>query len=57
MVRDDGRIADDFDVERSGHLGLQIVQTLVQIDLGGTVEFGNAGDGGASVRWSSRSPD
>ena len=43
-------IADDFDVERSGHLGLQIVQTLVQIDLGGTVEFGNAEDGGASVR-------
>ena len=51
VVRDDGEgIADDFDVERSGHLGLQIVQTLVQIDLGGTVEFGNAEDGGASVR-------
>ncbi len=50
-VSDDGEgIADDFDVERSGHLGLQIVQTLVQIDLGGEVEFTNADGGGALVR-------
>lgn len=51
IVCDDGEgIDDDFDVERSGHLGLQIVRTLVQIDLGGVVEFTNADGGGASVR-------
>ncbi|GED99529.1 sensor histidine kinase [Gordonia crocea] len=50
-VSDDGDgIADDFDVATSGHLGLQIVRTLVEIDLNGTVEFGNAPGGGASVQ-------
>jgi len=50
-VSDDGAgIPDDFDIESSGHLGLQIVRTLVQIDLNGAVEFAGSADGGASVR-------
>ncbi|GAB09999.1 putative two-component histidine kinase [Gordonia araii NBRC 100433] len=50
-VSDNGTgIPEDFDLEGSGSLGLQIVRTLVEIDLGGNVEFANAPGGGTSVR-------
>ncbi|QKT08095.1 histidine kinase N-terminal domain-containing protein [Gordonia sp. X0973] len=49
-VADNGAgLAEGFDVQSSGHLGLQIVRTLVEIDLGGTVEFVNGDDGGTVV--------
>jgi two-component sensor histidine kinase len=44
-VRDDGNgLPDNFNIEESDSLGLQIVQTLVQEDLKGTIEMRN-GDG------------
>jgi two-component sensor histidine kinase len=41
-VRDDGSgLPDNFSIENSDSLGLQIVQTLVQEDLKGTIEMRN----------------
>ena len=40
-VRDNGfGLPDDFDLATSEHLGLQIVQTLVSIELGGELVVG-----------------
>ena len=47
-VRDDGSgLPDDFSMESAESLGLQIVQTLVEEDLKGTIEMRN--DDGAEV--------
>jgi two-component sensor histidine kinase len=47
-VRDDGSgLPDDFSMESAQSLGLQIVQTLVEEDLKGTIEMRN--DDGAEV--------
>ncbi len=48
-VRDDGRgLPDDFSIETADSLGLQIVQTLVQEDLKGTIEMRD-GDGAEAI--------
>ena len=48
-VRDDGSgFPDDFSMESPDSLGLQIVQTLVQEDLKGTIEVRN-GDGAEAI--------
>ncbi|GAB4545187.1 MAG: sensor histidine kinase [Anaerolineae bacterium] len=48
-VRDDGSgLPDDFRIENAESLGLQIVQTLVQEDLKGTIEMRN-GDGAEAI--------
>ena len=51
VVEDDGRgLPDDFDTDRSTHLGLSIVRTLVESELGGLLEIGPAhGQAGARV--------
>jgi len=54
-VRDDGRgLPPGFRLDGSDRLGLQIVRTLVESELGGSLEVGPAGGGGtvASVRLS-----
>jgi two-component sensor histidine kinase len=59
-VRDDGvGLPEDFDPARSDRLGLQIVQTLADTELGTTVEWTARGDGqpGAQVSWSVPLPD
>jgi two-component sensor histidine kinase len=49
-VEDDGRgLPSGFDVARSTSLGLSIVRTLVESELGGRLEVG-AGPGGAGTR-------
>ncbi len=49
-VRDDGvGLPDDFSPDRSADLGLQIVNTLVQDDLKGRIEFSNAGGARAVI--------
>ncbi len=49
-VEDDGRgLPDDFDQDRSTHLGLSIVRTLVESELGGVLELGS-GHGGSGAR-------
>jgi two-component sensor histidine kinase len=48
-VRDDGRgLPPDFRLDGSDRLGLQIVRTLVESELGGRLEIG-AGPGGGTV--------
>jgi two-component sensor histidine kinase len=48
-VRDDGSgLPDNFSIENADSLGLQIVQTLVQEDLKGTIEMRN-GDGAEAI--------
>jgi two-component sensor histidine kinase len=48
-VRDDGRgLPPEFQLDGSDRLGLQIVRTLVESELGGTLEIG-AGEGGGTV--------
>jgi two-component sensor histidine kinase len=48
VVRDDGRgMPPDFDTAASGHLGLDIVRTVVEDDLRGTITF--AGEHGTTV--------
>ncbi|AVM02309.1 ATPase [Gordonia iterans] len=42
-------VPDDFDLASSDRLGLQIVCTLVNNDLGGTIEIGPGPDGGTVV--------
>ena len=51
-ITDDGRgLPDGFDLATSTSLGLSIVRTLVESELGGTLEMGPAGgDGGTRVR-------
>jgi two-component system, sensor histidine kinase PdtaS len=50
-IEDDGRgLPEDFDADRSTHLGLSIVRTLVESELGGMLEIGEAhGQAGARV--------
>jgi two-component sensor histidine kinase len=46
-VEDDGRgLPEGFDAQRDSHLGLQIVRTLVEGELGGTFTMVPAPDGG-----------
>ncbi len=41
IVEDDGRgLPDDFDLDGSTQLGLSIVRTLVESELGGVLEIG-----------------
>ena len=41
VVEDDGRgLPDDFDLDSSTQLGLSIVRTLVESELGGVLEIG-----------------
>ncbi|MBN1641992.1 MAG: histidine kinase N-terminal domain-containing protein [Anaerolineae bacterium] len=55
VVADDGEgLPDDFDLEATTSLGLQIVRTLVQDDLGGTLEITSNGGTEAVVRFSKR---
>ncbi len=50
-IRDDGAgLPDGFDPVRSGGLGLAIVRTLVQDDLGGTIAFRSAHGAVVTVR-------
>ena len=49
-VSDDGRgFPESFDAARSASLGLSIVRTLVESELGGTIVVGRAETGGAAV--------
>ncbi|MCX2969593.1 histidine kinase N-terminal domain-containing protein [Streptomyces sp. TRM70308] len=49
-VQDDGRgLPADFDARTSGNLGLQIVRTLVEGELGGTFDMVSAGERGTRV--------
>ncbi|PRY02054.1 PAS domain-containing sensor histidine kinase [Allonocardiopsis opalescens] len=49
-VVDDGRgFPDDFDIEKTSSLGLQIVRTLVLSELHGKLEIGTREGGGARV--------
>jgi two-component sensor histidine kinase len=48
-IRDDGSgLPDDFSIDTSPNLGLQIVRTLVKEDLKGTIEMRN-GDGAEAI--------
>lgn len=51
VVEDDGRgLPPDFDADSSGGLGLQIVRTLVESELGGRLQIGGReGDSGTRV--------
>ncbi|SIS05491.1 sensor histidine kinase [Williamsia sterculiae] len=50
IVRDDGvGLPPGFDPERSDRLGLQIVHTLVRMELGGTLTLHDADGGGAEA--------
>jgi two-component sensor histidine kinase len=50
-VCDDGRgLPDGFDPEASSSLGLSIVRTLVESELGGSIHIGAGPAGGTSVR-------
>ncbi len=49
-VRDEGEgFADNFNLSRDASTGLELVETLVRHDMGGTVIFGNDHEGGANV--------
>jgi two-component sensor histidine kinase len=51
VVADDGAgLPADFEVERSTSLGLSIVRTLVESELGGTLAVANGPAGGAHVQ-------
>ena len=43
-------LPDGFDLSTSDRLGLQIVQTMVSIDLGGTLDMRRADTGGTEAR-------
>ena len=50
-ISDDGRgLPEGFDLAASTSLGLSIVRTLVESELGGTLEMGPAAGGGTRVR-------
>ncbi len=50
LITDDGRgLSEGFDPMVSTNLGLSIVRTLVESELGGRLEFGNGVSGGARV--------
>jgi two-component system, sensor histidine kinase PdtaS len=50
-VSDDGRgLPADFDLDASTSLGLSIVRTLVESELGGSIDISARADGGTSVR-------
>lgn len=49
-VRDTGKgLPDGFDVTQAGNLGLQIVRTLVEGELGGTFQMAPGSEGGTCV--------
>ncbi|MGQ4427382.1 ATP-binding protein, partial [Streptomyces violaceoruber] len=49
-VQDDGvGLPEDFDPHRSGNLGLQIVRTLVEGELGGAFDMVQAAERGCRV--------
>ena len=49
-VTDNGRgLPEQFDAERGGNLGLQIVRALVTGELRGTIELRNGADGGTEA--------
>ena len=49
-VQDDGRgLPEGFDPQRAGNLGLQIVRTLVEGELGGTFDMVPAPERGTQV--------
>jgi len=51
VLDDDGRgLPDGFDPVLSGHLGLSIVRTLVESELGGLISLGTRPGGGTRVR-------
>ena len=51
QVCDDGRgLPESFDLERSGSLGLSIVRTLVESELGGSLRLGRGASGGTDVK-------
>jgi two-component sensor histidine kinase len=51
IVRDDGRgLPQDFDPARSRGLGLSIVRTLVEEDLGGSLSLTPGEGAGISIR-------
>jgi two-component sensor histidine kinase len=55
VIADDGEgLPEDFDLEGTTSLGLQIVRTLVQDDLGGTLEITSNGGTQAVVRFSKK---
>jgi two-component sensor histidine kinase len=50
VVADDGRgLPADFDLEASNSLGLQIVRTLIEGELSGSLEFRPRDGGGTEV--------
>ncbi len=50
VIADNGRgLPPDFDLSRQGRLGLQIVQTLVEKDLAGTLRLENRPEGGSQA--------
>ncbi|GDY56477.1 hypothetical protein SVIO_071000 [Streptomyces violaceusniger] len=50
VVQDDGRgLPEGFDPQRAGNLGLQIVRTLVEGELGGTFDMVPAPERGTRV--------
>ena len=54
-IKDDGEgLPSDFDLGRTNSLGLTIVQTLVQEDLGGAIEIKSNGGVQATVRFSKK---
>ncbi len=49
-VTDDGRgLPPDFDSAVQANLGIQIIRTLIEEDLGGTFRFANAASGGTAA--------
>jgi two-component sensor histidine kinase len=57
-VADDGRgLPDGFDINRSDRLGLQIVRTLVESELGGRLTITNRESGGTVATIDVGSPD
>ncbi len=49
-VTDDGRgLPPDFDAAVESNLGIQIIRTLIEEDLGGTFRLANAGSGGTAA--------
>ncbi|MBN1583543.1 MAG: histidine kinase N-terminal domain-containing protein [Anaerolineae bacterium] len=54
-INDDGEgLPSDFDLGHTDSMGLKIVQTLVQEDLGGVIEIKNSGGVQATVRFSKK---
>jgi two-component sensor histidine kinase/PAS domain-containing protein len=55
VINDDGEgLPSDFDLGHTNSMGLKIVQTLVQEDLGGVIEIKSSGGVQATVRFSKK---